>query len=146
MYRFYFIGVIGIIKKFQKYKEQLLYILFGGLTTIVNIFIYTLFTRFFFVNNIVSNIYAWIASVLFAYITNKLFVFGSKSLNISLMIKEIISFVSCRLLSGVMDMTIMYTFVNLLHFNDFIIKIFANVFVVLANYFFSKMFVFKKEV
>ncbi len=90
-----------------------------------------------------SNIYAWVISVLFAYITNKLFVFSSKSLSISTLARELVSFISCRLLSGVLDMTFMYVFVSLLNYNDFIIKTLSNIFVIIINYFLSKFLVFK---
>lgn len=133
-----------IIKLFNKYKEVILYCVFGGLTTLINIITYFVFSRFLGINYLISNVIAWIVSVLFAYITNKLFVFESKNIELKYVIKELTAFVSCRLLSGVLDIIIMYVFVNILGFNDFIIKIIANVLVIILNYIFSKLMIFKK--
>lgn len=139
------IGGILIIKKLKEYREQILYLIFGGFTTLVNIITYALLTRVFLLDNITSNIYAWIISVFFAYLTNKLFVFRSNALDMKTIVKELISFISCRLLSGIMDISIMYVFVNLLHFNDIVIKIISNTIVVIVNYLFSKLIIFKKS-
>lgn len=95
-------------------------------------------------DSILSNIIAWIASVLFAYVTNKIYVFSSKAADIKTVARELISFVGCRLLSGFMDISIMYIFVKLLTLNDFIVKIIDNIFVIVVNYVFSKFIVFKK--
>lgn len=133
-----------IIKLFNKYKEVILYCVFGGLTTLINIITYFVFSRFLGINYLISNVIAWIVSVLFAYITNKLFVFESKNIELKYVIKELTAFVSCRLLSGVLDIIIMYVFVNILGFNDFIIKIIANVLVIILNYIFSKLMIFKE--
>jgi putative flippase GtrA len=131
-------------KLFYKYKEIILYCIFGGLTTIINIIAYFIFSRFFNVNYLVSNIIAWVLSVLFAYVTNKTFVFQSRNTEVKYVIKELIAFIGSRLFSGVLDFGIMYVFVDVLSFNDFIIKIIANVIVIVINYIFSKLMVFKK--
>ncbi|HEY5561712.1 MAG TPA: GtrA family protein [Clostridiaceae bacterium] len=144
MYWVYYTGGIYIIR-FTKYKQQIMYLIFGGLTTIVNIIIYSVFTRVFSFGTIESNVIAWVASVLFAYITNKLFVFHSKSLNMLTIVKELTAFISCRLFSGIMDMSIMFIFVNLLDFNDIVIKIISNIFVIIVNYFLSKLVIFKNN-
>ena len=79
----------------KKFKETFLYVLFGVLTTVVNIGIYFIFTRIFRIDYFTSNTVALIISILFAYITNKFFVFKSKSIEKILLIKEFISFISC---------------------------------------------------
>jgi Predicted membrane protein len=125
--------------------EKISYIFFGGLTTVVNIMVYTFLTRILHVDNIVSNCCAWIASVIFAYITNKLFVFFSDAHSFTAIFREFISFICCRIMSGAMDMSIMYIFVNVFNFNDFVIKIISNVLVVVVNYIFSKLVIFKQH-
>lgn len=130
-----------IIKLYKKYKEIINYGIFGVLTTLVNIFSYYMCAKVFGIQYLVSNVIAIILSILFAYITNRLFVFESKNKNI---IKEILLFFYYRLLSSVIDIAIMFIFVSVLHFDDMIIKIISNVVVILLNYIFSKLFIFKK--
>lgn len=129
---------------FIKYKEIILYCIFGGLTTAINILTYFIFSHIFNVEYLVSNIIAWILSVLFAYITNKIFVFQSRSTETKHVIKELGAFIGSRVFSGILDMGIMYVFVDILSCNDFIIKIIANIIVIIVNYILSKLMVFKK--
>lgn len=131
-----------MIDLIKKYKELLLYGIFGVLTTIVNIVVYSLCTHMFSINYLISTAIAWLISVLFAYITNRIYVFESKSSDI---LKEILSFFSFRVLSGVIDITIMYVFVDLFSWNDIFVKILSNIIVIVLNYIFSKLFVFKNN-
>ena len=125
---------------FNKYYEVLSYLFFGGCTTLVNILTFWVM-RLLKVGVYTSNIIAWIVSVLFAFITNKLFVFESKGNAI----KEGISFFAFRLLSLVFDMGIMYLLVDILNWNDLLSKVLTNIFVIIINYVFSKVFIFKKR-
>ncbi|HBG4142721.1 GtrA family protein [Clostridioides difficile] len=128
----------------KKHKETILYLFFGAFTTLVNIVSYLFFTRVILFNFIVANALAWILAVLFAYVTNKFFVFESKRIEIKFLFKEFLSFVSFRLLSGVVEMLIMYVMIDLLFVNDVIVKVFTNIVVIVLNYLFSKMIIFKK--
>lgn len=130
---------------FAKYKQTILYLIFGVLSTIVNILTYAFCTRNLNIEFLISNWIAWIVAVLFAYITNKFFVFESKKINIKFLIKELSSFVSCRLLSGIIEMILMYTMISLMSLNDFIVKIITNVVVVILNFIFSKLIIFKNK-
>ena len=130
---------------FAKYKQTILYLIFGVLSTIVNILTYAFCTRNLNIEFLISNWIAWIVAVLFAYITNKFFVFESKETNIKFLIKELSSFVSCRLLSGIIEMILMYTMISLMSLNDFIVKIITNVVVVILNFIFSKIIIFKNK-
>ena len=129
---------------FEKYKQTILYLIFGVLSTIVNIVTYVVCTRNLNIEFLISNWIAWIAAVLFAYITNKFFVFESKKTNIKFLIKEFSSFVSCRILSGITEMILMYIMISLMSLNDFIVKIITNIVVVILNFIFSKLIIFKK--
>ncbi|HBG4188296.1 GtrA family protein [Clostridioides difficile] len=129
----------------KKHKETILYLFFGAFTTLVNIVSYLFFTRVILFNFIVANALAWILAVLFAYVTNKFFVFESKRIEIRFVFKEFLSFVSFRLLSGVVEMLIMYVMIDLLFVNDIIVKAFTNIVVIVLNYFFSKMIIFKNK-
>ena len=120
-------------------KELLAYIIFGVLTTIVNIVVYFFFTKVCGVNYIISNIIAWFLSVLFAYVTNRIWVFESSNTNI---IKECILFFGGRLFSGILDTGLMILFIDILTMGDLISKIIVQIVVVIVNYVFSKWIVF----
>ena len=128
----------------KKYKEVIFYLFFGGVTTLVNIVCYSLLYYIAGISNTVSNVIAWVVSVLVAYVTNKLFVFENKGIAFPAILVEIASFFGCRVLTGVMDVGIMYLFVDVLLLNALLMKIISNVLVIILNYIASKFFIFRK--
>lgn len=128
----------------KKYRELILYLIFGVLTTLVNILTYALFTRIISLDAYSSNVMAWIFSVLFAYFTNRKYVFESKATTAKDKMDELISFCGCRLLTFALDMALMYTMIDMLQIDDMVSKIVVNVVVIIFNYISSKLFVFKK--
>ncbi|MGG7079219.1 GtrA family protein [Clostridium sardiniense] len=133
-----------IIELYNKFKEQILYIVFGVLTTAINIISFFLFTRVFGMGLLASNIGAWIASVIFAFITNKIYVFDSRDYSLKIVTKELVDFTISRGATGVLDMGLMYLFVSVIHMEDMVSKIIINVIVIILNYVLSKLYVFKK--
>lgn len=127
---------------YKKYKEIIMYLIFGILTTVVNIVVYFIASNVLNINYLISNATAWFLSVLFAYVTNKLYVFESSSKEF---IKEIVAFFSSRLATGILDMFLMWLFVTVASLNDVVVKIFVNILVIIMNYIFSKLFVFRKD-
>ncbi len=128
-------------------KEIILYVIFGVLTTVVSLLTYYICVGTFLnaenpVQLQIANIIAWVVSVAFAYITNRKFVFESKNQN---KISEATKFVTSRIATLLMDMFIMFLGVTILKLNDKIIKLISQVVVIVANYVFSKIFVFKKN-
>ncbi|MEE1335147.1 GtrA family protein [Methanobrevibacter sp.] len=121
-------------------RELVLYVVFGAFTFFVNIIVYFFFENILGVNYIISNIIAWFFSVLFAYITNRIWVFESKSPHI---LKEMSLFFGGRIFSGVVDTALMYLFIDVLTIGDTISKIVVQVIVIILNYIFSKLIVFK---
>ena len=135
-----------MIKLLKKYRELIIYLIFGVLTTIVSLFIYYLLVYTILDPNKafelqLANILSWFGAVCFAYITNRRFVFESKN---NKKIKEASKFFISRVTTLLMDMFIMFFFVSVLHLNDKIIKIISQVVVIVSNYLFSKLLVFKK--
>ena len=130
---------------YKKYKEILFYLIFGVLTTVVNYVLYLLFAKILNVNYMVATVLSQIIAIIFAYVTNKLFVFESKNLTKKELVREIISFFGFRGISLLLDMGFMYLFVDILNLNDAIMKLVSNVLIIIANYVFSKLFVFKKK-
>ncbi len=124
-------------------KEVILYLIFGVLTTLVDTVVFYISNYTLNIHYIISTCIAWVFAVLFAYITNKLFVFESKTYEN--LLKEMISFFSLRFVSLLMSLVFMFLLVNILGINELISKIAVNFLVVVANYFFSKLFIFKKE-
>ena len=134
---------------FKRYREIIVYVIVGGLTTVVNFVIFylckiTVGTSTAFTMNL-ANFLAWVVAVLFAFVTNKLYVFESKSMERKVLFKEFTSFVAARVFSLGAEVVIMNVGVLGLHIPDMICKLFAQVVIILMNYFFSKFVIFKKN-
>lgn len=132
---------------YDKYKEIANYLIFGVLTTVVSLGVYSgLASTVLDPENPLqlqaANVISWIAAVTFAYITNRTFVFHSHDRHI---FREAASFYGARVLTLLMDMGIMFVTVTLLHMNDKIAKLIVQVVVTVANYVFSKLLVFRKK-
>lgn len=134
-----------MIKEYwTKYKEIITYIFFGVLTTVVSMGTYFIFTRLFHLDEMIANNLSWVFAVAFAFVTNKFFVFESKSWETSLVIKELVSFVSGRLFSLLIDNIVMFLGVKVFHINDVIVQFAKQVIVTVVNYIFGK-WVFRKK-
>ena len=126
------------------YWEVFTYLFFGGLATIVNFVSYAIAQQIFQLSMPVSNTISWICSVLFAFVTNKVWVFRSKSPSYTHLFIEFGKFVFYRIVSYGLDMGAMILMINGLEMNDYVAKIITQILVVLANYVFSKLFIFNK--
>ena len=130
---------------FKKYQQPILDLFFGVCTTAVNIITYYISAHIVSLSVVLSTCLAWAISVIFAYITNKWWVFESKSLRLKAVVLEFLSFTGCRLFTGACDLLIMFIFVDCLAMNDLFVKIASNVLVVILNYIFSKLIIFKQK-
>lgn len=131
----------------KKYSEIIRYLIIGVLTTMVSLGVYYILTLTIFdpekaIELQITNIISWIASVTFAYFTNRSFVFQQTQ---KMSLKEAVNFYLSRLSTLGIDMIMMYILVTLLGFNDKIIKLIVQVVVIVLNYVFSKFFVFNKK-
>ncbi len=126
-------------------KETITYIIFGVLTTAVNYGVYYLFYRFTGIDPIFYNAIAWIAAVVFAFITNKLFVFESKSFKSDILLPEIASFFAARILSLLVETGLLALAIKVFGLNELFSKIVIAVIVVILNYFASKFLIFRKR-
>ena len=136
-----------IFELYKKYKEIIHYLIFGFLSTMVNLITYYICVTTILnpdnpVELQIANITAWVVAVIFAYIVNRKFVFESKEKN---KVKEATKFISSRLLTLFLDMFVMWLGVSVMKINDKIIKIISQILVIIGNYFISKLFVFKKK-
>ena len=129
---------------YEKYRETVIYLVFGVLTTVVNYAVYIPLFNFVHLPASVCNGVAWVAAVAFAYVTNKLFVFESKSWN-SGVLGELLRFVGSRVTSGVIETVSLLVTVDILGWNGNIMKLITSILVVILNYFGSKLLVFTKK-
>ena len=128
---------------YQRYREIINYLFFGVLTTVVNYVTYLVMSPFFVLTT-VPTVVAWVLSVLFAYLTNRKYVFCSHSTGRDAL-KEAGGFVTAPVMSGLLDVAIMWVFADCIGFNDLVIKLLSNVVVVVFNYVASKLVVFGKK-
>lgn len=128
----------------QKHWDIFSYLLFGGLTTVVNYMVYLPCYNWLQLSAAVSNAIAWVAAVAFAYLTNKPFVFKSHDWSAKTVLPELTKFVGCRIGSGLLETAILFLCVDMLNWNGNVWKLVTSVLVVVLNYVASKLLVFKK--
>lgn len=129
----------------RKYKEVISYLFFGVAATAVNIVVFFICNDVFGIDYRISNGFSWFFSVLFAFFTNKHFVFESKTTNWQTYFTEMALFFWYRGLSFLADMSLMIVLVEWIHTSNFVAKLITQVVVVILNYFFSKFFIFKNK-
>ena len=128
----------------EKYRELISYLFFGVLTTAVNFIVYLPVYNILGLSASVSNMIAWGVAVVFAYFVNKIYVFRSLDWSRKTVIPELTKFVAARVLSGVLETGILLVTVDILGWNGNIWKFVTQVLVVISNYVFSKLIVFRK--
>lgn len=145
------IGLKKLADIYIAHKEGMRYLIFGVLTTLVNIVVAGI-TYYLVFRNLqedlkvnLSTVVAIIAAWIFAYVTNKLYVFDSKTNNIKDLLREIISFISCRGVTGIIEILLMNLLVTVLQFNYMLMKIIVNIIIIILNFVFSKLIIFKNK-
>ena len=136
---------MNLKKLYNKYKDVIPYLFFGVCTTVINVVVYWLMAHPLGMGTTISTLVAWLVAVIFAYVTNRKWVFHSKAKGRKEILEEIGSFFACRIGTGIVDWVIMLLFVDLIGFNDVIIKFLANVIVIILNYIASKFIIFSTE-
>ena len=128
-----------------KYRSIILYIVFGALTTLINTAAYWICFDVLGIPNVPSTIIAWVLAVSFAFVTNKLWVFDSKSWDAGTLKHEVPTFFGARMLTGLLDVGIMYVTVDVMGWNGMVWKLVSNVIVIILNYITSKLVIFNKK-
>ena len=128
----------------KKYQDILSYLFFGVLTTAANYLVYIPLYNIAHMSATLSNICAWVVAVVFAFLTNKPFVFKSHDWSRSIVVPEFMKFVGCRIGSGVAETAIIFATVDCLNWNGNITKFATSVLVVILNYVAGRWIVFKK--
>ena len=129
----------------RKYEDVLSYLFFGVLTTVVNYLVYLPCYNTLGLSAAVSNGVAWVAAVVFAYLTNKPFVFKSHDWSMKTVLPELTAFVGCRVGSGLLETGILVLTVDCLSWNGNVMKLVTSVLVVVLNYIGSKLLVFRNK-
>ena len=128
----------------SKYRGLIVYVIVGVLTTIVSLLSYYLFAYTLEIQYLISNFLSWVCAVVFAYITNKVWVFQNYDFALSNIVKEIVAFIGARIATLGIDMLIMFVMVDMLSLQDLVAKITVQVIVTILNYILSKFLVFRK--
>ena len=132
-------------KLMKKYEELIMYIIVGVCTMIVSLVSYFIMANTLQMYYQAANIISWVLAVAFAYVTNKKYVFKSPYTSVQATTKELVSFVSCRVASLLVEILSMFFFVQVCQIDDNIVKLMNQVLVTVLNYIFSKFWVFRKE-
>lgn len=130
---------------YRKYEEGINYLIFGFLAFVLNCILYILFKDTFQIHYMVANGLAWLLTVVFAYWTNRCFVFKSKNKEKESIGKEFVSFIGARVATGVLEEVLIFLLVDCLAANDNISKIICQIIVILTNYILSKLWIFKSK-
>lgn len=135
-----------LLNLYHKHSEAILYLFFGGLTTVVNYIVYLGGSWLLPVTTTtIPNLIAWVISVLFAYLTNRLWVFRSEVRGFGPQCRELVAFAGARVFTLVLESVILWGLVDMLHWSNLLVKLGANVLVIVLNYVFSKLWIFKKR-
>ena len=130
---------------YKKYEEGINYLIFGFLAFVLNYVLYFLFASMFHMHYMVATALSWVLTVVFAYWTNSTFVFKSKHKGAQSLGKEFVSFISARIATLVLEEALMFVMVKLAGINEFFSKFVCQVIVIVANYFLSKLWIFKEK-
>jgi len=133
------------LKYIEKYKEIILYLVFGGLTTLLNMALSFILYSMMGLSAGLSTGIAWVISLIYAYIVNRVFVFESKAKELNEIARESGSFFAARSITGASDIFIMWYFVDVLFLNWWVFKIISQIFTIVFNYVASKLFIFKEQ-
>ena len=130
---------------YKKYEEGINYLIFGFLAFVLNYVLYYLFSKVLSLHYLVATVLSWALTVVFAYWTNRTFVFKSKNKDVKALFEDFISFIGARVATELLEVALMFLMVDCAHLNEFISKFVCQVLVIVANYFLSKLWIFKEK-
>ena len=136
--------ICKIKELFKTHREIISYIIFGALTTFVDFATYITLTRFLSLNEDLSNVISQAVAIIFAFIVNKIFVFEDRENNLKAVIYQFAKFTSLRLTTLFLNSALFFVMTELININDIVTKALVSVVVIILNYIFSKLLVFKR--
>ena len=126
-----------------KYKEAILYLFFGGLAFLLNMFLFAILINVS-IDELLANIIAWVITVIFAYVTNTIWVFSARPTSFKSMIIQICQFFSGRIITLIIEEVLLLIFISIMGFNSIIVKFISQVIVIVMNYIISKIWVYRE--
>lgn len=130
---------------YRKYEEGINYLIFGFLAFVLNYVLYYLFAGILDIHHLISTVLSWALTVIFAYWTNRTFVFKSKNKDAKSLRDEFVSFIGARVATELLEVGLMYLMVDCAGLNEYVSKFVCQVLVIAANYFLSKLWIFKDK-
>lgn len=130
---------------YKQHEEGFNYLIFGFLAFVLNYVLYYLFESLLGINYMVSTALSWALTVVFAYWTNRIFVFKSRNAGAANLFKEFVSFIGARVATELLELLLMYLMVDLAGLNSYVAKLIGQAVVILTNYFLSKLWIFKEK-
>ena len=135
----------SLFKLYRKYEEGISYLFWGGMTFLLGMVIFYLFAVKMDMYEQIANVWSWVICVLFAYVTNRTFVFKSKVKGFKNIFIEFKDFISARVLTLVAENILLFILIDLLTMNNMVAKLIGQVMVIVSNYFLSKLWIFKNK-
>ena len=130
---------------YREYEEGINYLIFGFLAFVLNYVLYFLFSSAMQMHYMAATALSWVLTVVFAYWTNRTFVFKSKNKDAQSLGKEFLSFIGARVATEVLELALMFLMVDCVDLNEYLSKFACQVIVIVANYFLSKLWIFKEK-
>lgn len=130
---------------YRKQKEALLYLFFGGLAFVLNIAVFALLSNVFHLDPLLGNVISWIITVLFAFYTNRIWVFQAPTATKKEFFQQLASFFSGRIVTLLIEELLLGIFITWLQFPEIPVKVVAQVVVIVLNYVISKLFIFHSK-
>lgn len=134
-----------VIRIWKKHEEAMNYLFWGGVAFVLSVILFYIFANRMGLYEQIANTLSWIICVIFTYLTNRFFVFKSKTRGMKRIGKEFIDFVTARVITLVMENAILFVMIDLLTINNMIAKFVGQFVVIVSNYILSKLWIFKKE-
>jgi len=124
--------------------EVINYLVFGFLTFCISVLTYIFFSEYMYLKPVIANLYSWFFSVFFAFLTNRIWVFGASTNGVEGYLKQMLYFFIARMLTLLIEEVILYILITWLVYSNVVVKIVAQVVVIVLNYVISKLWIFKE--
>jgi len=130
---------------YRKYQEAIDYLFWGGVAFVLSMVLFYIFANMMMIEEQIANVITWIICVIFTYLTNRTFVFKSKTTGMKAITKEFTEFTTARLATLVLENIVLFICIDLLLWHNMIAKLIGQFLVIVSNYILSKLWIFKKK-
>ena len=130
---------------YRKYEEGISYLFWGGVAFVLSMVLFYIFANIMVLDEQIANIITWVICVIFAYLTNRTFVFKSKTTGAKAVTKEFVDFTAARLATLVLENAVLFVCIDLFLWHNMLAKLLGQFLVIVSNYVLSKLWIFKKK-